>query len=338
MSPRNHLLTYTSGIALAAGLALVGLTNQAQAGAFAFSELDITQFEVTTGGHIATNGTDVTGVSFSDGFSGSATLPGAATANLSTTGSDSQCTGNCAGITPSVFSAAPPIGNFSAASTLLSGSPIAGTINGVVETTPAHAQTAAQTQFTGTGNASAGAQLTLTAGLSFTAAASQRFDLTFHGLSQALAGIDFAGINAGSNSTWSVLLTDNTKNKRVFAWTPQGVNGSGGVPLGADAAGASAGTFCINLAANGCQVFADDVSLQQQAGQSLPIVGTTDTGVQQGNFDIAATLLGGDTYTLNITHQSQDSLVSVPEPSTLMALGAGLLGLGFVSRRRRTRS
>jgi hypothetical protein len=57
-------------------------------------------------------------------------------------------------------------------------------------------------------------------------------------------------------------------------------------------------------------------------GQSLEIVLTTSDGLNQGAFDLAG-------LTTNAT------VSSVPEPSTFLFAGAGLLGLGFTARRRR---
>ncbi len=68
------------------------------------------------------------------------------------------------------------------------------------------------------------------------------------------------------------------------------------------------------------------------------VVGDLDPAVLVNNyFEVITDLLAAGRYTVTLTMNEETEVVAeAAEPGTLLLLGAGLLGLAVVSRRKRT--
>ena len=313
--------------------ALVGLGSQAHAGAYAFADLEVTNFEIDKGGVILSNAFAGTGgsaggtvnvTSVVDAFTTVATLNGTTVAQSANP--SNICTGSaagCAATGAAPFSfVTPPLtnGSFSQAADLLTGSPVANVLG---LPTPANAKTAAQTQLIGLAGGNASSTLGLTSGFNFTLAGAGTTTLTlkFDGFNNLIAGLDATGLSAQASSALSFTIVDNTTHTTLLSWAPDGT------------------TNITCTAATACSVIFDPSNLNTNAGSTTPgFVDTVTNGAPQ-LFEIQFTLPNSDSLTLTINHQTQAfaaSLASnIPEPTTLALFGVSLLGLGWISRRKK---
>lgn len=100
------------------------------------------------------------------------------------------------------------------------------------------------------------------------------------------------------------------------------------------------GTYSVDLLADGSVFATSSVSLTQGAFTTLTL--SFDTGTPEAADLIGDTLgirfthLGGYQVNFDNVTLSNDTYASVPEPSTLLLLGAGLVGLGIARRRKRS--
>lgn len=349
MKLRNFRLATATSLSV---LALVGLSSQAHAGAFAYAELQVTGFEVQTvtgntlggapNGELTNAFTPTGGVaggninvtSANDSFTSLAAING--TSNTSITNGGVACVGSCPA-NAFAFQPAPPItSNFSQAEATLS--PTAGGTTfpaPVISFAPigsgatpsigggANAHTVAQTQLTGTAQGQASSTIGLTSGFNFSVngapGTTTTVALTFNAIVKLIAGLDATGLSSQASSALSFTITDLTKGGTVFSWAPDG-------------------TLTANVCAAGvCKIVSDPFSVNTSAVNATTPGATDTVSNGPGAFEAEITLDNGDLYSFGINHETQTLVLSVPEPGSIALLSAGLLGLGALARRRRRR-
>jgi PEP-CTERM motif len=352
--------TFLASTAALGALALVAFSNQANAGAFAFADLQVNTFEVqgvtgnTLGGapsgeltnaNSATGGVTITPATTqinvtgaNDSFASTAVV--GVTSDAKFTNGGVACVGACPA-NPYAFQAAPPITSvFSQAAAKLNPTAGGGTFPApVIDFIPigavgtksiaggATAETAAQTQLLGLNTGQASSTIGLNSGFNFSvngAGGTTTIALTFNAIVKLIAGLDPAGGTSQASSALSFTVTDQsiTGGPTVFSWAPDGT--------------LSANT-CPALT---CEIVSDPFSVNTSATNDTTPGQTQTISNGPGAFEAELTLNNGDLYTFAINHQTQTLVTSfptptIPEPTTLALFGAGLLGLGWMSRRRK---
>jgi hypothetical protein len=125
------------------------------------------------------------------------------------------------------------------------------------------------------------------------------------------------GIEAYANETASIKLVDTSTNVTMFDFTPNGATGH-------DVTGF--GTYTVN---------SDPFSLNNNIDQ-LGSPGTLTYNPGTGLFEITDNGLTTGNYTLTLAVENNESTItSVPEPGTMLLMGAGLFGLGVFYRRKK---
>lgn len=161
----------------------------------------------------------------------------------------------------------------------------------------------------------------------FTLAAPGNFALAFDANPDQYAQIAeaFGGFySAQSNlSTTFTLAGGNQK----AVWTPDGVQGDG--VAGGGCSTASGGVTCTE---------GDSANLNQSIGVTQPGIATSshdgDANFTHFALNVGGLLAGSYTLTLNSTGSTQLTRFVVPEPDSLLLMGAGVLGLALRSRRK----
>jgi hypothetical protein len=204
------------------------------------------------------------------------------------------------------FGAPPPVpGNFGYADQRLVGSSI--TING----TPAgaHAQTradasTAQNIQVASGNSDVGTSTTFSFVLGTADTMTVSFDATPYSAAFVSAGAGETS-NANARLSWSINIVDLTTGASVFTFAPDEINALSAVSR----TNGNTGLLEYNA-----------------AGTVYSFLATTPM------------LNAGTTYQITVQHNTLANALQqeVPEPATLAIVAAGLLGMSFISRRRRS--
>ena len=320
-------LALTAAVAGACG---VGMAGNANADALAQALLNITNFTITNGaGGAPLAVTDFSQLSFLDTLTNTSILNGTpgttgimqgSTLSLSVDAPQS-CIGACTAPENTFASVpTPPTATYARSDSLLTGQPISGTPAPV----GANASAIAITSLNTDGQGGSASDILLTSGFTF---------VTTHDISQAgftfdantfLQAWTAAGTTsptgAGAGIKWELSLVDAATGDTLIDWIPNG-NTTTGTQVG------------LNVTAEGCNL---NVNASATFNQPSPPTQNC-TGAFAATSNVV--LLAGHQYTFTIDHhvasQATEVTTRVPEPGTLALLSVGLLGFGWVSRKRR---
>jgi hypothetical protein len=301
----------------------LGWFASADASILAQSTLDVNNFQFLNPNGTTINANQLDVFVFQDSSQGTANLNGTVatqTVNSNIFGTldlPQQCVGQCGGFAQNDFSQRNPPAtlNVARADTLLTGAPI---INPAGISTPATARLVTEGQLTSIqGNGNVQANLGLTASFSFSLTNSQAVIIDFDTVQHLVASVgltDALGSTARSSTAWSIEIRDQS-GALVFQWTPNGVAGSG-ITGGTEQADACNMTATVNA---------------QLPGQTSPFNCSGHERATTGVLDAALT------YTLGLRHEGASDvtrIAAVPAPAGLLLLGLGLIGAGFLGRRK----
>jgi len=301
----------------------LGWFASADASILAQSTLDVNNFQFLNPNGTTINANQLDVFVFQDSSQATANLNGIVatqTINSNIFGTldlPQQCVGQCGGFAQNDFSQRNPPAtlNVARADTLLTGAPI---INPAGISTPATARLVTEGQLTSIqGNGNVQANLGLTASFSFSFAnTSQAVIIDFDTVQHLVASVgltDALGSTARSSTGWTIEIRDQNGNV-VFSWTPNG--GAGGITGGTEINDACNMTTAVNAQIPG------QVSTFNCSGHERAITGVLDAA---------------QTYTLGLRHEGASDvtrIAAVPAPAGLLLLGLGLIGAGFLGRRK----
>lgn len=308
-------------LAIGAGLGAMSVAN---AGVVATSVLEVTGFKLfnnTTG--LPLIATEFTFGLIKDEGTNTATLSGFAnvtnTANSpgGTLDIGQACVGGpCPGANDFSHTLPPPAGGtqLARADSLLDGDPILGLTGGPGDF-GANARTVAEVLLTGDGVGGGDSDLGLLSRFLLTSAVDVDIRMDFFADLYLRAFIDptnAVGSSATAKANLSFNITDAITGDSVFEWSPNGLVGGifGGTEI------ADGGNLNRNLSA----LLPGDNFVVDLAGSQF--------------YSASTTLLAGRNYQFTIGHVVGADGTQVPEPGTLLLLGAGVLGLGLARRRK----
>ena len=198
----------------------------------------------------------------------------------------------------------------------------------LVDFIPTAGQLISEAEIQGGTSAAANAELSSQTNFTFnfTVTDAGTMTIAFDATKYLLAAIndplaDTAGARASVETRFT--LQQNTGGSDFWQWSPQGD-----------------GTGCVTNLAGGCNVTSSAFDLNDSAQTgSLPVSSDDQSFAGSGFFsaNTGPTLLSAGDYSLTLfTKVSAVVSRTVPEPSTLLLMGAGLAGLGFVRRRKKS--
>jgi hypothetical protein len=124
------------------------------------------------------------------------------------------------------------------------------------------------------------------------------------------------------STTGMVVSVDKDDGTASWSWSPNG------------AAQGSGGCSVLNVS---CQETTDDFNLNRTLPVSSQGAARTEESITGGSFLAFAYNIGDGAWSFGLTQTTQLNMgqTTVPEPATLLLIGAGLAGIGGVSARRR---
>lgn len=318
------------GAAVAAACG-IGMAGNASATAMAQSLLTINNFTITNGTSPLTLA-DFSELSFLDSLNNTAVLTpgGSAFQNASSTtfsatpiDAPQACVGTgCPAENTFTPAPVPPTATYSRSDSLLSGAPINGTPAGPAGV---DASAIAQTSlFNTNANGSSTSDILLTSTFQFMLdhpVADAGFTFNADTFLQAYtAPGSVLGTSAGAGFKWEITLVDGITGDTLIDWIPNG-NKTTGTQTG------------LTVTSEGCTLVANaSATFNQPSGPTQ--------NCMNGSFAAVSdfVLLADHPYSFTIDHHvsTQASEVeAVPEPATLALLSMGMIGLGWVSRKRK---
>jgi len=311
-------------VLVAALCAGVGVAQNASAAALAQSVLDITGFSILRGDGTAFNpAADFDRLIASNSGIASANLtgfPSISSGPLVSPGAidvPAQCLGACpfANNDFSHHIAPPVLSQYSRGDALLSGN--------ALQPGGANASTLGEVSLTNAAVGSSSATLGVSAEFSFSLTNSQSVRFGFNALPYLFTFLDSNTADprsAQASLSWNIEIDQiNADGSRtqVFNWSPDGT--AGGIFGGTE--------------------MSDPCSLNTTRAVLSPGTSQYNPGLCSGYLAETGVLLAANTYSVTLTHSSFANAhfaapTQVPEPGTMLIMGAGLLGLGLVQRRR----